>query len=129
MDLASKLKLLRHGVRRNDAQLIGLKKQVSKSAAKTARQKEGQKKAVVIHDKIKEQIKALEHFIRIGGEDRSEDDMIRILWEGSMGEPGLSDMVEEHGRLNGYDAEDIQEHMEEIENHLEEYYESFYGRR
>lgn len=122
MDLASKLKLLRNGVKRSEGQLKTMKHHTGRVAAKIGKTKERQREASKINDKILSQMQMMKAFVEMGGPDREYQQNIENFWQGSMGQPGLTDLVKEHGKLNGYDEEDIEERLGELEEELEEYY-------
>jgi hypothetical protein len=129
MDIASKVKLLRNGVKRfNEAQLKVMKRQTGNTVVKLVKMKARQAEAVKVNDKILEVMDAIKMYVQIGGKEREYENSIRDKWEGFGGNPGIEELVKEHGELNGYDEEDIEERKEELFQEIEDEYVRFYGR-
>jgi len=128
MDIPSKIKLLRNSVSRfSDVQLKVMKNQAGRAVAKTVKLKERQSEANKINDEILEEMEVLLHFVQMGGKDREYQNLIMQRWDGYRGQPGLTDLIEKHGKLNGYGEEDIEERKDELFQELEDKYERLYG--
>jgi len=126
MDLASKLKLLRSGVKRSTGQLETMKRHVGRAAARAGKRKEDQRLAAEVDDEIKEQMDYVKKIIKTPQYPSEKFQSIHQVWEGRVGFPGISNLLEKHGQLNGYDEEDIDERKEELKTEIQEAYDKLY---